>query len=418
LIRGLVDHHIHLLATAAQAQSLDVTEAAGPDDFARRLRERAASLAPGRWLRVTGYHERSCGPLSRLALDAIAQDRPVRVQHQTGAAWVLNSAGFAALGEGDWPDAVERGPDGGPTGWIFRGDAWLQARIGREAPALGPLGATLAAFGITSLTDASASTDAAAAAELARAHRAGELPQRLMLMSAGPLAAPDDGAFAVGPVKVLLDDRDLPPLEDFAARIAFARREGRPVAVHCVTAAELAVTLAAFQDAGARAGDRIEHGGVIAPEAIAELKALGLVVVTQPGFVLERGDRYLAEVEAADVGDLYRCGSLLAAGVPVAFSSDAPYGPADPWTAMRAAVRRTTRTGRPIGAAERVDPALALSLFQAPATGPGTIPGPLSVGEPADLCLLASPLAPALAAADAPMVAATLVGGRIIHRSP
>lgn len=44
-----------------------------------------------------------------------------------------------------------------------------------------------------------------------------------------------------------------------------------------------------------------------------------------------------ADVPAADRGDLYRCGRLAAAGVPVAVSSDAPYGPLDPWAVIDAA---------------------------------------------------------------------------------
>src|SRR5262249_52178348 len=152
-------------------------------------------------------------------------------------------------------------------------------------------------------------------------------------------------------------------LDDFTARIEGARTQGRAVAVHCVTAGEFALTLAAFEIAGARPGDRIEHGGLIPAEAIPVLKALGLTVVTQPAFVFERGDRYLAEVEPAEQGDLYRCASLLAAGVPVAGSSDAPYAAPDPWAGMAAAIARRTRGGRPIGPSEGVAPDAALALW-------------------------------------------------------
>jgi hypothetical protein len=158
------------------------------------------------------------------------------------------------------------------------------------------------------------------------------------------------------------------------------------VAAHCVTAAELAVMLAAFDVAGARAGDRIEHGGVIAPAAIGELKRLGLTVVTQPAFILERGDRYLAEVDPAEQNDLYRCASLLAAGVPVAGSSDAPYGSLDPWTALRAAVDRRTRSGAPIGPGERVSASAALGLYLGSFEDPGGPPRRITPGEAADLC--------------------------------
>ena len=414
LIPSLADHHIHLFALAARKSSVGLEDVATAAAFRARIEAAAAARAPGAWIRAVGYHERMAGELDREALDRLAPRHPLRIQHQTGALWVLNSAALAAVGAAAGPQCVERGADGAPTGRIWRGDAWLKERLGAESPPLAPIGRELAACGITSLTDASVTTDAAAAAELAQARRRGELPQRLMLMSGGALAAPDDGAYAVGPVKVLLDDHDLPPLEDFVAKIAAARRWGRAVAVHCVTAAELALTFAAFEAGGARPGDRIEHGGVIPAEAIGQIRAMGLAVVTQPAFVRERGDRYLAEVEPHEQADLYRCASLRAAGVPMAASSDAPYASPDPWLGVTAAVTRTTAGGQVLGAAERITPAEALAMYLGAAASPAT-PRRVTAGADADLCLLTAPLRDALAAPSADFVAATLIGGRIVH---
>ncbi|HLY79298.1 MAG TPA: amidohydrolase family protein, partial [Caulobacteraceae bacterium] len=312
---------------------------------------------------------------------------------------------------------IERDAAGRPTGRIWRGDAWLRERLADAPPSLAAVGAQLAAFGITAVTDASVTTDAGGAALLAKAHRAGELPQRLTLMSGGALAAPADGAFTVGPVKVLLDDHDLPPLDDFVAWIRRARSWGRPVATHCVTASELALTLAALQSAGARPGDRIEHGGVIPAEAVTVIRALGLTVVTQPAFVLERGDRYLAEVDAAEQDDLYRCASLLAAGVPVAASSDAPYASPDPWRGIATAIQRRTLGGQPLGLSEQVAAADALAMYLGSPGSPGAAPRRVEVGAIADLCLLKTPLRDVLAAPAAECVAATLIGGRSVYQA-
>jgi predicted amidohydrolase YtcJ len=377
--------------------------------MARALAARPA----GAWLRATGYHERTAGELDRTVLDRLAPANPVRVQHQTGALWVLNSRALEALGA-DLPPQVERDAQGRPTGRIWRGDAWLRGRLEGSAPSLAPLGRRLASFGITGVTDASATTDGAATALLAAARRSGDLPQRLMLMSAGPLERPDDGAYVVGPVKLLLDDARLPDLDAMVQVIAGARRQGRGVAVHCVTAAEFALTLAALQIAGARPGDRIEHGGVIPAAAIPLLAEAGLTVVTQSAFVFERGDRYLAEVEPGDQGDLYRCASLLAAGVRVAGSSDAPYASPDPWTGIAAAIQRRTRAGAPIGPDERVAPQRALELYLGAGSDPGGPPRRAEPGAPADLCLLTGSLAEALAEPTAERVRATWVDGRLV----
>ena len=269
-------------------------------------------------------------------------------------------------------------------------------------------------MGVTGLTDASVTTDATVAAGLAEAHRAGDVPQRLVLMSGGPLATTDDGAYAVGPVKVLLDDADLIDLDDFIASIATARRDGRAVAVHCVTAAELALTLAAFATAGARPGDRIEHGSVIPADAIPTLRDLGLTVVSQPVFV-RAGDRYLRETDPADRGDLYRLASLRAGGVALAASSDAPYAAPDPWAGIAAARDRRTATGRDLGLGEALPARAALELYLGTARDPGGKARRLSAGAPADLVLLDRPLAQALAEPSADAVRMTLIGGRVVH---
>lgn len=415
LIPGLIDHHIHLLATAAQADSLALDQVQGPAQLAARLHDHAGSRPAGTWLRATGYHERVAGDLTRQDLDALAPNHPLRVQHQTGALWMLNSRALAIVESGQTPDSLERDPAGVATGRIWRGDSWLMQRIGKTPPPLAPIGAALAAAGVTGVMDASVSTDDDGAEILGAAHRAGALPQRIGLMSGGALAALQDGAFVVGPLKILLDDHDLPPLDDVVARIRLARSWGRPVAVHCVTAAELALTLAAFEAAESAPGDRIEHGGMIPADAIAAIVRLGLTIVTQPGFVFERGDRYLAEIDPREHDELYRCASLLAAGVPVAASSDAPYSSPDPWAAMRAAVQRRTRTGSAIGLGEQVSPQTALRLFLGDFADPGGRPRRVVPGAATDLCLLKAPLGEALAALSSDMVAATIIGGRVVY---
>jgi predicted amidohydrolase YtcJ len=410
LIPGLCDHHVHLFALAAQADSVAVEGVSSPEAFAARIVDAVSARSAGAWLRVTGYHERIAGELTRRELDALAPRHPLRVQHQTGALWVLNSLALAALGEGDDPPGLER-----ETGRLWRGDTWLRSRLAADPPPLAPIGRRLAACGVTALTDASVTTDAAAAARLALAHREGVLPQRLRLMSGGELHAPSDGAFSVGPLKVLLDDHALIDLDDFIERIGRAREQGRAVAVHCVTAGEQALRLAAFAAAGSRSGDRIEHGGLIPFAAIGQLRELGLTVVTQSAFVAERGDRYLAEVDPAEQGDLYRCASLIAAGVPVAGSSDAPYASPDPWAGMAAAIARTTAAGASLGADERIAPERALALYLGAQSDPGGPPRRVAIGEPADLCLLGGPLAQVLRAPTAELVRATLIGGEPVH---
>jgi predicted amidohydrolase YtcJ len=185
-----------------------------------------------------------------------------------------------------------------------------------------------------------------------------------------------------------------------------ARRHERNVAFHCASRLGLVLTLAALEHAGSRPGDRIEHGAVVPDDAMVALRSLGLTVVTQPAFVRARGDRYRADVDDDDVPFLWRCGSLMRAGIPVLGSSDGPHGPSDPWQAMRTAVDRRTASGAVLGADERVTPEQALALYTARRR--------VAPGSAADLCLLDAPVDDVLARPDVGGVRLTVIDGDVV----
>jgi predicted amidohydrolase YtcJ len=408
LLPGLHDHHLHLFALAAARLSVrcgppEVRDAAA---LAQALR---AAPARGGWLRGVGYHESVAGRLERAALDRIEPQRPLRLQHRSGALWLLNSAAIERLGleRGPTPDGVERDASGRATGRLFRCDAWLRERLEPAPPPLAPLGAWLASFGVTGATDATPVNDGRALEAL----RSASLPQRLLVMGAADLPEPGEERIARGALKILLDERALPEPGELESRIAGAHAQGRSAALHCVTRAELVLACAALRAAGPRRGDRIEHASVCPPELAAQIAELGLCVVTQPGFIRERGDEYARDVEAADRPWLYRCAGLEQAGIALGGGTDAPFGDPDPWLAMRAAVERRSRGGERLGAAEAVAPERALALFTSPAEAPGGPPRRIAPGEPADLCLLDRPWREAREDLSSRAVRATLCAG-------
>ena len=422
LIPGLHDHHIHLAALAAWRQSVlagppDITTA---DALAAALRRAADATAPGEWVRAVGYHESVAGPLDRWRLDDLAGPTAhVRVQHRSGAMWVLSSAAVDAAGieTADHP-GIERDGSGRATGRLFRMDDWLRAHITTSRHLdLASVGRLLASRGCTGVTDMTPSTSLGDVDLLASAVTNGDLPLRVTVTGGSALASATFPASVTrGPVKIIVPDHDLPDLSDLTAWIGAAHAAGRPVAVHCVTREALVLALAAWEEAGCHPdhGDRVEHGAVVPPELAATIAARHLTVVTQPGFVAARGDDYLRDVDPDDVPHLYPCASLLAAGVRVGGSTDAPFGPADPWTAIAAAINRTTTsTGAVIGPGERVSPQRALDLFLTGATDPGGAPRRIEVGAAADLCLLGAPLADELVEPSADHVEATICAGQV-----
>jgi predicted amidohydrolase YtcJ len=417
LLPGLHDHHVHLHALAAAQTSI----ACGPpavmnaEQLGAALR-RLAGRGTG-WLRGVAYHDSVAGPLDRVRLDAWVTDRPLRVQHRSGALWALNSAGIAEIERSGaaWPEGAERDPRGHLTGRLFRADRWLRERLGGELPDLASVGARLASFGVTGATDASASNDAIALGHLCDAAERGALPQRLLVMGAPDLPEPaPSGRVARGAVKVLLDEPNLPDFEAFCAEIRAAHAAGRAFAVHCVTRAQGLFAAAAFRDAGARRGDRLEHASVAPPELVALAVELGLAVVTQPHFLAERGDDYRREVDGEDLPWLYRARGWLAAGVALAAGSDAPYGSPDPWCGIAAAVHRRSAGGAALGPGEALTPEQALALYAAPLGDPGGPARGVAVGADADLCLLDRPWRDARARLASEDVCATWCAGRAV----
>jgi len=414
-VPGLHDHHIHLLALAAARSSVP----AGPPalrtagELVTALRAAHATLPPGAWLRATGYHESVAGDIDGAWLDAAVADRPVRVQHRSGAAWILNGAAATATGLQRGPAGVERDGQGRATGRLFGGDDWLRRHAPAVALDLDAVGTELASYGVTAVTDATPMTIGTDADLLAAA----SLPVGVVLTGAPALPVAAGAGLERGPVKLLPADHALPALADLVAGMAAARHQGRAVAVHCVTRAGLVLALAAWEEVGTVAGDRIEHGAVIPLDLVGRIRELDLTVVTQPGFVAERGDDYLADVDREDQPDLWRCGSLLAAGVAVGAGTDAPFGSPDPWAAIAAAVDRRTPAGRVLGAGERIGAAAALDLFLAPLSRPGGARRRIEAGARADLCMLDRPLSAALAVPSQGHVVVTIAGGRLTYRA-
>ncbi len=412
VLPGLHDHHIHLYATAAALASVDCA-AIGPDN-PQALADALNAAPGGGWVRGVGYHESVAGDLDCWALDRLCGHRPVRLQHSSGKLWVLNSAALQALDLQGHPDqlpknpGLERNATNQLTGRLWRLDDWLHARLPTSAqPSLAALSQHLASLGVTSVTDASYTNDRQRWTQYEQARRRGELLQRLYLM--GDLTLPE------GQLKILLDEDDLPAMADLLDQIRQAHARQRPVAFHAVSHLELLVALTALAQAGAHSGDRIEHAGVVRPEMLTLLRSSGVTVVTQPGFIADRGARFLAAADVADQPYLYPYASLLAAGIPVAASSDAPYGPIDPWRIMAAAATRSSETGEVVNPQECVSPAQALAGYLSPPAQPGGAPRTLHVGVPADLCVLDRSLQDVFADISATRVRYTLIAGQVVY---
>jgi len=353
LIPGLHDQHIHIQATAAAMNSLNCN--LNEQDLKMALSEASGTG----WIRGVGYHPYKTGEIDRTWLDEHGPDRPIRIQHHGGRLWILNSRAIDEVG--DWV------PD---DGRLVDQDKKLRASLKSQRPDLAPLVDKLLSYGITAITEVTPSND------LADYHYLVEnlSPLKVTIMGTREL----DGQPQAGALKLHYHDYDLPSLEDLAFEIKGAHEAGRPVASHCVTLAELMLTLSAIEMAGPMKGDRIEHGAVAPDTAIGWMKRLGLKVVTQPHFLTARADKYRAEVDTQDLPHLWQAQAFLNEGIEMAFGSDAPFEGFNPAEIMSAAVHRPSGFGDHAG----VSPESALKAY----TNNKTI----AVGESADMCLLST----------------------------
>ena len=132
LLPGLHDHHMHFLATAAWANSVDCGGLLISD--ARSLRQLLQQQSGEGWLRGVNYHESVAGDLLRWQIDELIDQRPVRIQHRSGKVWMLNSAAVERINLQAFANqqGVEVDAQGVVTGRLFRLDDWLREQLASD----------------------------------------------------------------------------------------------------------------------------------------------------------------------------------------------------------------------------------------------------------------------------------------------
>ena len=173
LLPGFNDAHIHLPGLGRRLQDLDCSPLSAPSIAVVQslVRKRAATLAPGDWVRGFGYDDRQLADRrhpNRRDLDAASPGCPVWLQHRSGHASVLNGIALDLAGiHRETPDppggVIERDElTGEPTGVLLESESFLRTRLGRIRRAeefedgMLAAGRLLASYGITSVQDAGA----------------------------------------------------------------------------------------------------------------------------------------------------------------------------------------------------------------------------------------------------------------------
>ena len=462
---GLWDEHVHMTQWALAGARIDLSAAASAREALELVRAQVAATARPTPLIGVRFRDAIWADAPTLrGLDEVTQGHPTAlISHDLHCVW-LNSAAAErfnvhldatgllreqaafdlTIALGQLPDAEV--------------DA-LAARAGARAAARGVVG--VVDFEMTWNRDVwqrriAAGFDALrieAGVYLADLDRA--IAER---MRTGQPIADTRGLLTVGPLKLLIDGSlntrtafcvDEYPVggrgvltvsEDELTDILLTAREvGFLPAVHAIGDAANSVALNAFARAAvapsrfdpaaaaagridqARATDRaslngrratlgrIEHAQFLQPADFARFARLGVIASVQPEHALD--DRDTVELNwSGGASRVFALRSLLDAGATLAFGSDAPVAPLDPFTAMSAASCRARSDGRePWRPDQVITRSQALSASARGRTR-------LRVGDVADIAVLdGDPLTVCNATFERMPVAATLLAGRATH---
>ncbi|MCY0921828.1 MULTISPECIES: amidohydrolase [unclassified Streptomyces] len=140
---------------------------------------------------------------------------------------------------------------------------------------------------------------------------------------------------------------------DVAAHVAACTEQGLQAGFHAIGDAAVSAVVEGVRAAAETVGlarvraarHRVEHAEMMTPATIAAFAELGLTASVQPAFDAAWGGEdgmYADRLGAERARTLNPYAALLKAGVPLAFGSDAPVTPLDPWGTVRAAAFHRT----------------------------------------------------------------------------
>ncbi len=437
LIPGLWDNHVHFSQWAQTAQRLDVSPATSAAEAAALVADRVTAIPAGESLIGYGFRDGLWPDAPRRELlDAASGPVPVvLVSGDLHCCW-LNSAALAQHDLADHPTGVLREDD---CFAVVRAldtvsdevlDGWVDeaARVAASRGVVGIVDLEMRWNLDTWMRRIKAGTNSLRVEfgiytqHLERAISLG--------LRSGAVIDGTGGLLAVGPYKVLTDGSlntrtaycfdEYPGLEGHAdshgmltvpndeliAQLRTAVNAGLRPTVHAIGDHANSLALDAFEELGC-AGS-IEHAQLLVTEDVARFASLGVVASVQPEHAMD--DRDIADrYWAGRTERSFLLASLLNAGAELAFGSDAPVSPLDPWLTMAAAVGRTRDGREPWHPEQSISRQAALA---ASARGRHAI----AVGDVADLAICE--IDPFVASVDELRrmpVAATLLAGRFTH---
>ena len=397
LLPGFNDAHVHFVSGGRQLDSIQLNDAANPQEFARRIGERVKVTPKGEWILGGNWDETKWDPPNmptKELIDALTPDTPVFVSRYDGHMGLANSVALRLAGiTAKTPDppggTIVRDAQGNPTGalkdaateYIYKVIPPLthdqRLRIVKRALAYA------ASVGVTSVQHMSADyEDIAVYAELLQR---GELTTRIYaapsiasvgdlaklgirrafggpFLRIGALKAFADGSLGSGTAyfyepflnqgnnRGLLSD-EMHPISLMRDRYLKADAAGLQLCTHAIGDEGISTILDLYTDVLQAHGEsdrrwRIEHAQHMAAKDFQRFRQLHVIASVQPYHAIDDGRFAESHIGHDRASRTYAFRTFLDHGVRLAFGTDWEVAPLDPLLTVYAAVTRATLDGK------------------------------------------------------------------------
>ncbi len=466
LFPGMTDAHGHLLGLGTSLEELPLGDTRSMRELIQKVAEKAKGLSPGTWIMGHGWDQNRWSDQRMPVHDALSKAvplHPVFLARVDGHAALVNARALEVAGLDKSANAPEggellRGPGGELTGVLIDN---AMALVGRRLPAIDEATVDrrlLAAqerclsLGLTRVHDAGVSPRVKARLEAMVADGRWKLgvygmlswsdqglarsgwrrPSTRLRFRAVKIYA--DGALGSRGAALLEPYSDMPDTRglmttsktELGRRLEILRQKGLQPCIHAIGDRANRISLdllqQVFGEKLALARARLEHVQVLSPQDLPRLASLGVIASMQPTHLTSDMPWAPRRLGPERIKGAYAFKSLADLGTRLAFGSDFPVEPANPFEGIFAAVS-TISPAQPQSEALRPDQEMArLAVLHAFTRGAAfaafeeKVRGRILRGYVADLTIVDRDLTSVPdAALPGTKVLGTVVGGEIVH---
>ncbi|HEY6937561.1 MAG TPA: amidohydrolase [Terriglobales bacterium] len=401
VLPGFNDTHVHFMDSGLGLASVQLKDAASPQEFASRIAHYTAKQPKGQWILGGTWDEQRWNPPrlpSKELIDRVTPDNPVAVGRYDGHMYLANSLALRmAHISATTPDPpggeIGRDAHGNPTGILKDAAKNLveavipplshEQRVEAARSAL----ALARSVGVTSVQEmANSNEDLSRNLEIYKElEEKGELTTRIYvapliddwenyarvgmrhafgsnLLRTGALKSFADGslgsttAYFFQPysddpkTRGLLTD-EMQPLSKMRERLVSADKAGLQLCVHAIGDEAISLVLDLYQDVLKSNGDkdrrwRIEHAQHMAPKDFDRFARLGVIASVQPYHAIDDGRWAERRIGPERIKTTYAFRTFLNHGVRLALGTDWDVAPLNPLLTIYAAVTRATLDGK------------------------------------------------------------------------